>query len=57
MRDTQAQTSVVASSQHTDPWERSAQHTPWVAPIDWGIRGEGSGTVRRTLNYSTTVES
>jgi hypothetical protein len=29
----------------------------WVAPTDRGTKGESSGNVRQTLNYSTTVES
>jgi hypothetical protein len=29
----------------------------WVAPTDRGTKGESSGNVRQTLNYSTIVES
>jgi hypothetical protein len=49
---------VETSSQHIDPREDSDRHiSHWVAHTDRGTRGEGSGNIQRTLNYSTTVES
>ena len=55
--DTQVRTSVATSSQHTDPREDSDRHiSHWVAHTDRGTRGEVSGNVRRTSNYSTTMQ-
>jgi hypothetical protein len=48
---------MATSSQHTDPREDSDHRVShWVAYTDCGTRGEDSGNVWRTLNYSTTVE-
>ena len=56
--ETQVWASAATSSQHTDPQEGSAQHiSNRVASIARGVRGEGSGNVRWTLNYSTTEGS
>ncbi|GMY33208.1 hypothetical protein FCV25MIE_28450, partial [Fagus crenata] len=56
--DTLVRTSVANSSQHTDPQEDSVKHiSRWVASSDCGTKGESSGNVWQTLNYSTTVGS
>ena len=46
--------SVVASSQHTDPDERSARRVDqWATSKELGSHKTGSGNVWRTLNYSS----
>ena len=56
--DTLVRTSIAASSQHTDPRENSTRRlSRWVTSSDRGTKGESSGNVRWTLNYSTAVGS
>jgi hypothetical protein len=48
--------SVVASSQHTNPNERLARRTDrWATSKELGSHKKGSGSVRCTLNYSSTA--
>ena len=52
---TAGRTLVVASSQHTDPYERSARRIDqWATSNELGSHNTGSWHVRRTLNYSST---
>jgi hypothetical protein len=48
-------TSIVASSQHTGPYERSAMRADqWATSKELGSHKTGLGHVRHTLNYSST---
>uniref|UniRef100_A0A2N9EWG8 Uncharacterized protein n=1 Tax=Fagus sylvatica TaxID=28930 RepID=A0A2N9EWG8_FAGSY len=48
--------SVVASSQHTDPNERSIRRTDqWAKSKELGSHNSGMGNARRSLNYSSTA--
>ena len=53
---TTGRASVVASSQHTDPNERSARRTDqWATSKELSSHNSGMGNARLSLNYSSTA--